>query len=153
MVAVRHAPRRASPAIRVGQRLAVTQAWRAGSLLASCSGDRTVRVWARQQAGSEAWSCSAILEEAQTRTIRCCAWSPDGRCLATASFDATTAVWAVQARGAGAALARSLGSGLPVVALLARGGLQSAKPPGAPPALRELVGAACRGARPLSAAR
>jgi len=153
MVAVRHAPHRARPAIRVGEPLAVTRAWRAGSLLASCSGDRTVRVWARQQAGSDAWSCSAILEEAQTRTIRCCAWSPDGRCLATASFDATTAVWAVQARGAGAALARSLGSGLPVVALLARGGLQSAKPPGAPPALRELVGAACRGARPLSAAR
>ena len=70
----------------------------AGELLASCSGDKAVRIWARQQPGSDAWSCAAILEEAQTRTIRCVAWSPDGRCLATASFDATTAIWEVQAR-------------------------------------------------------
>ncbi|KAK9839796.1 hypothetical protein WJX81_002355 [Elliptochloris bilobata] len=68
-----------------------------GDMLASCSGDRTVRIWSRQQPGSDAWSCSAILEEAQTRTIRCVAWSPNGRCLATASFDATTAIWEVQA--------------------------------------------------------
>ena len=41
--------------------------------------------------------CSAILEEAQARTIRCCSWAPGGRQLATASFDATTAIWEVQA--------------------------------------------------------
>ncbi|BDA49730.1 probable cytosolic iron-sulfur protein assembly protein CI [Coccomyxa sp. Obi] len=68
-----------------------------GETLASCSGDKTVRLWTRRQPGSEEWMCSATLEEAQTRTIRCCSWSPDGRSLATASFDATTAIWEVQA--------------------------------------------------------
>ncbi|OAE28342.1 hypothetical protein AXG93_2490s1330 [Marchantia polymorpha subsp. ruderalis] len=38
---------------------------------------------------------SAVLEGGHTRTIRSCGWSPDGKLLATASFDATTAVWEV----------------------------------------------------------
>ena len=70
----------------------------AGEALASCSGDKTVRIWTRSQPGSDEWVCSAILEEAQTRTIRCVSWSPDGRSLATASFDSTTAVWEQQVR-------------------------------------------------------
>ena len=67
-----------------------------GETLASCSGDKTVRLWTRKSPGSEKWVCSAILEESQTRTIRCCSWAPGGRQLATASFDATTAIWEVQ---------------------------------------------------------
>lgn len=67
-----------------------------GATLASCSGDKTVRLWTRKSPDSEEWVCSATLEEAQARTIRCCSWAPSGRQLATASFDATTAIWEVQ---------------------------------------------------------
>ena len=67
----------------------------AGDSIASCSGDKTVRVW-RRHGACESWICAAILEETHHRSIRCSSWSPDGRYLATASFDATTAIWEVQ---------------------------------------------------------
>ena len=67
----------------------------AGDSIASCSGDKTVRIWSRHGA-SDTWICAAILEETHHRSIRCSSWSPDGRNLATASFDASTAIWEVQ---------------------------------------------------------
>ena len=37
----------------------------AGDLLASCSGDKTVRIWGRS-VGTNTWVCTTILEEAHT---------------------------------------------------------------------------------------
>ncbi|KAF4016073.1 hypothetical protein G4228_007578 [Cervus hanglu yarkandensis] len=66
-------------------------AWNpAGTLLASCGGDRSVRIWGRE---GDSWNCKSVLCEGHQRTVRKVAWSPCGNYLASASFDATTCIW------------------------------------------------------------
>ncbi|CAN0213034.1 unnamed protein product [Pylaiella littoralis] len=64
-----------------------------GRLLASCSSDKTIRVWCRSKGSHGGWSCAALLEDGATRTVRCCDWSPCGRFIAAVSFDGTCSLW------------------------------------------------------------
>jgi WD40 repeat protein len=67
-----------------------------GTHLASCGEDTVVRIWS---SSSGDWTekgsvhCICTLEDAQTRTVRSCEWSPNGRQIACASFDGTVVVW------------------------------------------------------------
>lgn len=61
-----------------------------GTLLASCGGDKTIRIWGKE---GDKWVCKSILAEGHQRTIRSVGWSPCGNYLASASFDATTNIW------------------------------------------------------------
>ncbi|KAK6183306.1 hypothetical protein SNE40_010812 [Patella caerulea] len=61
-----------------------------GSLLATCSGDKTIRIWGKE---GEKWICKTVLTDGHTRTVRYVTWSPCGRYLASASFDATVVIW------------------------------------------------------------
>ncbi|KAI8049056.1 WD40-repeat-containing domain protein [Syncephalis plumigaleata] len=70
--------------------------------LVSCSGDKTARVWSPLDTGHSEdserqvptqWHCAHVLEGVHERTIRSVAYSPSGKSIATASFDASTAIW------------------------------------------------------------
>lgn len=61
-----------------------------GMLLASCSGDKTIRIWKKN---NNTWESAAILTDAHKGTIRSIAWSPCGNYLASCGFDATTCIW------------------------------------------------------------
>ncbi|XP_032433391.1 putative cytosolic iron-sulfur protein assembly protein ciao1 [Xiphophorus hellerii] len=61
-----------------------------GALLASCGGDKAIRIWGRE---GDSWICKTVLQDGHQRTVRKVAWSPCGNYLASASFDATTCIW------------------------------------------------------------
>ena len=94
------------------------------NMLATCGGDKSVRLWAPKPtptapatdgaagagaagagagAGSpeaqQAWVCVETLDGVAMRTVRLCEWSPCGRYLATASFDGAVRVWEIRAGG------------------------------------------------------
>lgn len=62
-----------------------------GNCLASCGGDRSIRIWSKGK--DERWECRAELTDQHKRTIRSVAWSPNGLYLAATSFDATCSIW------------------------------------------------------------
>ncbi|KAI9326040.1 WD40-repeat-containing domain protein [Zopfochytrium polystomum] len=71
-------------------------------MLATCSGDRSIRIWRRRieppiagdvSTATERWTCVSAIDDAHKRAIRSLAFSPSGATLATASFDAATAIW------------------------------------------------------------
>jgi cytosolic iron-sulfur protein assembly protein CIAO1 len=64
------------------------------ALLASCSADRSVRLWAPRGEGAE-WECVCTLDGVAGRTVRQVAWSPDGGLLCAVSFDGTATVWEI----------------------------------------------------------
>ncbi|PRP79952.1 hypothetical protein PROFUN_05928 [Planoprotostelium fungivorum] len=62
-----------------------------GSLLASCGGDKTIRLWKLKDDNS--LECIHTCIDTHERTIRHVCWSPSGQYLAAASFDSTASVW------------------------------------------------------------
>ncbi|CAO3659979.1 unnamed protein product [Umbelopsis ramanniana] len=70
-----------------------------GNMLASCSGDKTVRIWANtSHSDTSKWDCIDVLMERINEPFRSVAWAPNGKELATASFDSTTGVWEYEER-------------------------------------------------------
>uniref|UniRef100_A0A0A9WK00 Putative cytosolic iron-sulfur protein assembly protein CIAO1-like protein n=1 Tax=Lygus hesperus TaxID=30085 RepID=A0A0A9WK00_LYGHE len=87
-----------------------------GTALATCSSDCTIKIWRCKQDMAKIfqrydctsdgavvtppaeevaleWECVQTIEGDQKRSIRCVSWSPDGRSLASSSFDRTVAVY------------------------------------------------------------
>ncbi|KAG6841621.1 hypothetical protein C0991_009046 [Blastosporella zonata] len=61
-------------------------------LIASCSADKTVRMYAYSHDALK-FTHLSTLETGHTKSVRALAWAPSGKTLATASFDSNIGVW------------------------------------------------------------
>eukprot|EP00215_Chloropicon_roscoffensis_P000483 CAMPEP_0198466996 /NCGR_PEP_ID=MMETSP1456-20131121/4373_1 /TAXON_ID=1461544 ORGANISM="Unidentified sp., Strain RCC1871" /NCGR_SAMPLE_ID=MMETSP1456 /ASSEMBLY_ACC=CAM_ASM_001119 /LENGTH=351 /DNA_ID=CAMNT_0044192977 /DNA_START=222 /DNA_END=1273 /DNA_ORIENTATION=+ len=65
----------------------------AGDTIATCGGDRAIKLWRKTTQGDRKYQCVETLEKTHTKTIRRCGFSRCDSMLASVSFDATTCVW------------------------------------------------------------
>jgi len=63
-----------------------------GLLLASCSSDKSFKIWSYNQDTSQL-KLETTLDGLHTKTISCIAWSQDTQKIAVGSFDATISIW------------------------------------------------------------
>ncbi|KAG6914612.1 hypothetical protein DXG01_016345 [Tephrocybe rancida] len=69
-------------------------------ILASCSADKTVRMYT--YSGDELkFTHLSTLETGHTKSVRALAWAPSGKTLATASFDSNIGIWEQENGGEG----------------------------------------------------
>jgi len=62
-------------------------------LIASCSTDKTVRLYSYSSSPEPKFKLSTSISTGHTKTVRTIAWSPDGKTLATGSFDSSVVLW------------------------------------------------------------